>query len=334
MADVTWIGHSYPEMPTDWGCVSRPEYALRYRRERAVRAMSMRDWRTARRATLIIAATLLLSACGASSTTGGQPTATTAPQPTATAEATCASALPGATAINLQGQGFVYPIVFPTGSVGVAPQQVASGPGIFTVYSFMVCSPDTTPAEVKAFFASHLGVLKHGWLGAQTFPTDGGLMANCGATQCWFNPKGGPLYYLIFDQYADKGGGVVTYQARWAVSPEFPACGPNFVASGSARDVYFIPGYTPPFPLPPLSSTVPDDASGGLRGYDVCSPGTAQSVNAFLTKELPATGWTKIATSSACFYSSQCWRNGSTILSWNVGNDPLNWNIAWRATQP
>ncbi len=295
--------------------------------------MSRHTWRAAGRATLIIAATLLLSACGVSTTTGGQPTATTT-QPTATPQATCASVLPGATAINLQRQGFLYPIVFPSGSVGVAPQQMVSGLGLFTVYSFMVCSQDTSTTAVKSFFSSHLGALEHGWLGSQTFPADGGLMASCGATQCWFNPKGGPLYYLIFDQYADKGNDVVTYQARWAVSPNFPTCGPNYMASGSARDVYFIPGYTPPFPLPPISSTVPDDASGGLHGFDVCSPGTTQSVSAFLTKELPATGWTKITANPACFYSSQCWRNGSAVVSWNVGSDPLNWTIAWRAVQP
>ncbi|HEX5440713.1 MAG TPA: hypothetical protein VFW76_07500 [Ktedonobacterales bacterium] len=295
--------------------------------------MSSYTRRVAGRATLIITATLLLSACGVSSATGGQPTATTT-QPTTIPQATCASVLPGAAAINLQQQGFIYPIVFPPGSVGVAPQQVASGPGLFTVNSFTVCSPDTTAAAVKSFFSSHLGALEHGWLGAQAFPADGGLMASCGETQCWYNPKGGPVYYLIFDQFADKGAGVVTFQARWAISPEFPACGPNYMASGSARSVYFLPGYTPPLPLPPLSSTVPDDAAGGLRGYDVCSPGTTQSVSAFLMKELPATGWTKIASSPACFYSSQCWRNGSAVISWNVGSDPLNWNIAWRQSLP
>lgn len=295
--------------------------------------MTRHNWRAVGHATLIIAATLLLSACGVSTTTGAQPTVTT-PQPTATPQPTCASALPGATAINLQQQGFIYPIVFPDGSVGLTPQKILSGSGLFTIYSFRVCSPDTTTAGVKSFFSSHLGALEHGWLDAQTFPTDGGLMVSCGQAQCWFNPKGGPLYYLVFGHYADQGNGVVTYLATWAVSPDFPTCGPNYMASGSARDVYFIPGYTPPFPLPPISSTVPDDASGGLRGFDVCSPGTVQSVNAFLMKELPATGWTKIASNPACFYSSQCWRNGSAVISWKVGSDPLNWTIAWRAVQP
>lgn len=293
--------------------------------------MSWRILRAASRALLVVAA-LLVAACGVSTNTGAQPTAT--PQPSSTIQPTCATVLPGAAAINLQQQGFLYPIVFPSSTVGTPPQQTAGGTGLFTVYSFTVCTANTTITGVKAFFASHLGALEHGWLTTQTFPADGGLMASCGGAQCWFNPKGGPLYYLIFDQYTDKGNGVVTYQAHWAVSPNFPTCGPNFSAPAAVRDVYFLPGYTPPVPLPPLSSTVPDNASGGLRGYDVCSPGTAQSVATFMTKELPATGWTKVASNPACFYSAQCWKNGSAVISWDTRGDPADWTIAWRAVQP
>lgn len=293
-----------------------------------------RIWRTVGRAALVIPALLLVAACGASSTTGARPTATI--QTTATVQPTCASVLPGAAAIDLRQQGFLYPIVFPPDTVGTMPQQTASGAGLFTVYSFSACTPNTTAAGVTSFFSSHLGALEHGWLDAQTFPADGGLMSSCGATACWFNPKGGPLYYLIFDQYADQGNGLITYRARWAVSPDFPNCGPNFGSSSqtAVRDVYFLPDYTPPLPLPPLSSTVQDNAAGGLRGYDICSPGTVQSVSAFMTKELPATGWTKIAAVPACFYAAQCWQNGSAVISWNAESDPLSWHIAWRVPPP
>lgn len=290
--------------------------------------MSRHIWYETVRATLVIPALLVLAACGSSSTTGARPTATV--PPTATTPPTCASALPGAAAIDLQQQGFIYPVVFPQGTVGTATQQTASGPGLFTVYSFTACTPDTTTAAVAAFFSSHLGALQHGWLDAQTFPADGGLMQTCEGTSCWFDPKGGLLYYLTFDQYSAQGD-VVTYRARWAVSPDFPVCGPNFNITAAVRDTYFLPGYTPPLPLPPLSSTVSDDASGGLRGYDICSPGTAQSVSGFMAKELPATGWSKIATDPACFYSSQCWKNGSAVISWDAGSAPQNWHIAWHA---
>lgn len=290
--------------------------------------MSEGMWRAVGRALLVVMG-LTVSACGASSTAGGQPTATV--RPTATTQPSCASVRPDATTIDLKPPDFLYPIVFPPETVGSAPQQVVSGSGLFTVYSFTACTPDTTIAGTQAFYATQLGALQHGWLNAQAFPADGGLMESCGAATCWFNPKGGPLYYLIFDQYADRGAGVVTYRARWAVSPGFPTCGPNYSASGSARDVYFLPGYTPSLPLPPLSATTPDDAAGGLRGYDICSPGTAQSVSAFMAKELPATGWTKIASNAACFYTAQCWQNGSAFISWSVAGDPLNWMIAWRS---
>jgi hypothetical protein len=283
--------------------------------------------RAALRVALITPALLLVAACATSSTTGAQPTATTQPS--------CASVLPGSAAIDLQQEGFLYPIVFPPGTVGTAPQQTISGPGLFSVYSFTACTPKTTTNGVKAFFSSRLGALEHGWFDAQTFPADGGLMVSCGEQGCWYNPKGGPIYYLIFDQYADQGSGIITYRARWAVSPDFPTCNSNYnTIPPAVRDVYFLPGYTPPLPLPPLSSTVPDNAAGGLRGYDICSPGTTQSVSAFMAKELPATGWTKIAAVPACFYSTECWRNGSAVISWNAGDDPLNWHIAWRAPLP
>jgi len=286
---------------------------------------------------LLVPALLLATACATSSTAAtGTPTASTPPLPTATPTPlpTCASAVPGAGAINLQSQGFIYPIVFPQGSVGTAPQKTASGTGLFTVSTFTACSPNTTTGGVQSFFASNLGALPHGWIPAQTFPADGGLMVSCG-TACWWNPKGGPLYYLIFDQYTDLGNGVITYRARWAASPDFPNCSSNYNPGPStAQFVFFLPGYTPPVPLPPISSTAATSASGGVRGFDVCSPGTAQSVSAFLTKELPATGWTKVASTAACIYTAQCWTNASAVISWNVGSAPLNWTIAWRAPAP
>ena len=115
------------------------------------------------RALFVVPVVLLLAACGASSVIGAQPTATATtqplPSPTATALPTCASVLPGAAAINLQSQGFIYPMVFPTGTVGTAPQQTAGGTGLFSVYTFTACMPNTTTAGVSAFFASNLGTL-------------------------------------------------------------------------------------------------------------------------------------------------------------------------------
>lgn len=308
-------------------------------------ARLIHPWALARALMLIglLAASLLVAACSESSTAENAPTATPAPTatitpaPTATPAPTCASALPGAGSINLGASGFVYPIAFPPHTVGTAPALVVAGAGLFTGYSFNACTSSTTTNGVTSFFGSTLPSLQHGWIPSTTYPADGGLMTPCSAP-CFYDPKGGPFYYLVFDQFHDHGGGIVTYRARWSVSPDFPTCGSNFTSGAPAQqDVFFLPNQSPAVPLPPLSSTVPDDASGGLRGFDVCSPGTTASISAFMTKELPATGWHQIAGTSnpACFYTSQCWQHGSAVISWAVaGFTADDWHIAWRVPLP
>jgi len=96
---------------------------------------------------LIVVAALLVGCSGsAGAGTGSTPTATTVPS--ATPLPTCAAALPGSTPINLQAHGFVYPIVYPASTVGGTITTTASGPGLFTVYQFMACTPGTTSAAV------------------------------------------------------------------------------------------------------------------------------------------------------------------------------------------
>jgi len=289
---------------------------------------------------------LLVTACNSTSGTStggtsstGKATATStgsaSGSPTAqpSANATCASADPGAGTINLTST-LEYPIVFPDNSVGTPPNQTAGGTGLFTVYQFTACSPATTINDVNAYFASHLGALPHGWITWKQFPADGGLMANCGGP-CWYDPKGGAFDYLIFDQFTDQGNGVVTYRARYAVSPNFPTCNSNFNNPPATQVNFFLPGYPVALPLPPLSSTTPDDASGGQKGFDICSPGDISSVSAFMQKELPATGWSQSSTGTsqdACTFTSECWVNGQNAISFNVtGAD--SWIIAWRVTQ-
>ena len=287
---------------------------------------------------LTVALTLLLSGCtaaaGSQSNGGGAP-GTTTPTAAATAPASpanCAAALPGSGPINLQQSGFVYPIAFPTSTVGTTVQQVISGTGLFTVSTFNACSPSTSVSAVQAFYAAQLPALQHGWSATPNFPADGGLMTSCGQA-CWSDAKGGPFYYLIFDHYKDQGNGIITYRARYAIAPAPPNCGSNFYGSPEAQDfIFFLPGSSPVFPLPPMSSTVVDDASGGIRGYDVCSPGAPTSIIAFMTKELPTTGWTRISGSdSHCVYSDECWKNGSEIISWSAtGFSATDWHVAWR----
>jgi hypothetical protein len=266
---------------------------------------------------------------GCSVTTGaGSPTAT------ATAAPTCATALPGSSPIDLQAHGFVYPITYPTGTVGSAISVTASGSGLFTVNEFTACMPGTTVDSVQSFYTTQLPALQHGWYTATLFPADGGLMTACSAP-CFWNPKGVDIYYLVFDQFSDHGAGVVTYRGRWAAFAlsALPTCSANFGPgnTGAQRQVYFVGSGATAFPVPPLSSIAPDDAAGGIRGYDICSPGTAASVTAFLAKEVPADGWTKVTTSNAhCTIASNCWTKSGQYWSWGAISDPKLWTISYR----
>jgi hypothetical protein len=113
------------------------------------------------------------------------------------------------------------------------------------------------------------------------------------------------------------------------VAAPAPACGSNFNGSG-------IPAASPSYqsilttafgtvPLPPLSRTVEDDASGGVKGYAICSTGTAATITAFMEQNLPAYGWTLVSSSGGV----ETWQNSIGTINWSVP-DPLEWNIYWR----
>jgi hypothetical protein len=105
-----------------------------------------------------------------------------------------------------------------------------------------------------------------------------------------------------------------------------PTCGSNF--SGSLSQTYQSTINTAygVVPLPSYSRTVPNDASGGVRGYDICSAGTAASITTFMEQNLPAYGWTLVSKSGG----TETWKgNGGGVINWNVP-DPLEWNINWR----
>jgi hypothetical protein len=278
---------------------------------------------------------LLLAGCdvtGPLTTAGaGTPTAISSParSPTPTPAPTCVSVLPGAGAINLAAAGFAYLYAFPNATVGTTPAVIASGTGLFTVQQFNACTSGSTIDGVQAFFNAQLPALPHGWFSSSTFPADGGLMQGCTAP-CFYDPKGGPFYYFVFDQFSDHGSGVITYRVRWAVSPDFPSCTSSFYGTAGLSDVFFLPGFSPPVPVPPVSALQHDDASGGVRGFEACSPGTAASVGAFMTKELPATGWTKVDSNADCIFDAECWTQGSSAVSWDASGGATSWVVAWR----
>lgn len=270
---------------------------------------------------------ILLMACGAQTNVGGGQAATSAP-PTATAAPTCATALPGAQPINL-GANFVYPIAFPASTVASAPQQTAGGTGLFTVYAFDGCSPNTTASGFTSFMANALTNIQHAWASTTQFPADGGLMSACNSDPCYWNAKGGPIYYITFTNITLKGTGTVTWHARYATFDDgaLPTCNANFSNSPVTGYQFFVNGMTPPLPLPPFTLLTPDDAAGST-GMDLCSPGTVASVSSFMTSELAKEGWQQVASNAKCVFNAECWTGGSSVISWQV-TDPTDWIIAY-----
>lgn len=107
--------------------------------------------------------------------------------------------------------------------------------------------------------------------------------------------------------------------------PPPPACGSNFSSPGSQSYHATLTTAYGTVPLPPESRIVPNDASGGVRGYDICSAGTASDVKTFMEQNLPAYGWTFVSSSGGV----ETWKNSKGTINWSVPN-PLEWNINWR----
>jgi hypothetical protein len=108
-------------------------------------------------------------------------------------------------------------------------------------------------------------------------------------------------------------------------APTPPTCGSNFSSSTSQNYVNTLATAYGTVLLPPESRTVQNDASGGVKGYAICSAGTATTITAFMEQNLPAYGWTFVSTSGGV----ETWRSSSGTINWSVP-DPLQWNIYWR----
>ena len=104
-----------------------------------------------------------------------------------------------------------------------------------------------------------------------------------------------------------------------------PACGSNFAGPQSQAYQSTLTTAYGTAPLPPYSRTVPNDASGGVRGYDICSAGTASSVTTYMEQNLPVYGWTFVSKSGGV----ETWKRNGGVITWSVP-DPLDWNISWR----
>jgi hypothetical protein len=132
------------------------------------------------------------------------------------------------------------------------------------------------------------------------------------------------VFYMARHSNGGPGGGPAPTHAAATATSAPPACGSNF---SSARSQSYQSTLTTAYgtvPLPPLSRTVPNDASGGVRGYDICSAGTASTVAAYMQQNLPAYGWTRVSSSG----DMESWKNSKGTINWSVSN-PLDWNINW-----
>jgi hypothetical protein len=107
--------------------------------------------------------------------------------------------------------------------------------------------------------------------------------------------------------------------------PAPPNCGSNFSSPISQNYQSTLSTTFGAVPLPPLSRTVPNDAAGGVRGFDICSAGTASTVISYMEQYLPSYGWTLVSKSG----TSESWKNSNGTINWSV-TDPLDWNINWR----
>jgi hypothetical protein len=273
----------------------------------------------------LLTLTAALTACAGISTGGGGSSPTATPAATTTVVANSCADVPGfasATPVNIANTQF------PTDTVVAAPSTTGGGPGQFAVKEYAGCAPNTdtsltvqTGKGPEPFM--HLQEF-YGWAPSPTFPNDAEIQTACAANSCLDFGQEHSRFLSVTNATALPNS-LVTFRLRVTTAPAAPSCGSNFTNSP-------LKGYrlTTSFdaPLPPLTLGVPDDASGGLRGEDLCGPGTVASITAFMTKALPAAGWTK-GSSSQCVFSAQCWTKGSDAISWQV-TDPKNWIVAYR----
>jgi len=229
--------------------------------------------------------------------------------PGGAASTSCATTLQGATPAKAISD--FDGVTFPSGAAMAPMKSSLGGPSQFTILETDVC-----------FSGPRSGIptlSDAGWSVSPSFPYQGALLQPC-TGQCYQMANS---RYAALEQITDRGNSVFTYHLRLAAPPPSPSCNANFTGSPLQGVQTAVEAVS----LPPITYVVPDDAPN-LRGYDLCSSGTAASVTAFLTSTLPATGWTK-ASDAHCFYADQCWTKGAAAISWHV-DDPTNWIIAYR----
>ena len=231
----------------------------------------------------------------------------------------CASALPGAGPASA-GINFTD-LPLPANSLSTVPTNIGGGgAGQFTLYEVQMCTSDSSPSAVTTFFTN---LTAHSWFHSATFPSDGAYQSNCANSYCWAKDV---RYVSLAAPITDLGGGIERYHLTLATAPLAPDCngGGSIFPAGYYYQLpdphYVTTNVFANIPLPPLSRIVPDDASGGQRGYEICSAGTVTSISAFMTTQLTALGWTSVG--------SGAWsKNGFNLTV--LLNAPTGWLIGW-----
>jgi len=248
------------------------------------------------------------------------PTATATPSPTPTPRQAC-QALLGST--NLQaasaGSGFTD-VTFPPDSLSTSIAASHGGDGRFAIAQFDVCTPVTGIEAIQSFFTTNLP--SAGWAQMATYPYDGAYQAPCGDPYCW--SKDTTPRYVSLETVIKQQNGYVTYHMRLATAPTPPSCKPDDYGIYATRPYDMMLPNTPSIPAPPLTKdgigsagTNGNVTQGGYAG--MCSAGSASSINAFFTTELPHLDW---STSTPPTYFTACHMSGT--LYWK-SRDMMQW---------
>jgi CheY-like chemotaxis protein len=252
---------------------------------------------------LIIPLLLVVAACdvittepGAEATHSVTQTATAIPQ-----IASCATTLPemqGAQVVEIPDTDFpnsgaaIVAVTSPTS----APMQIVQYTACMQVFakgsvghvSVPVVSNTSSPTA-EVIDALHL--VSRGWVDTPTFPFDGANFQPCTTEQLCYAV--GSLHYLELEQITDHTQGMLTFVLRMASPQPLVACDPALFP------VAFYPTSTAvlanaEFPLPPVTKV--SGGYGDAEGITTyfCTGGTAASIQTYMTKHLPVSGWSSL----------------------------------------
>jgi hypothetical protein len=226
-----------------------------------------------------------------------------------TGQCTLAAAAAPACGPNFNGSGIPaaspsYQSILTTtfGTVPLPPESHTVPDDATGATGYAICSAGTA-ATITAFLEQNLPA--YGWT----------LVSKSSGTESWKNSVG-----IINWNVPDPLEWNLYWHGPLAAAP---VCGANFAQHPTYQDTLTTAYGT--VPLPPLSRTVQNDASGGVKGYAICSAGTAATITAFLEHNLPAYGWTFVSSSGGV----ETWKSSSGTINWSVP-DPLQWNLYWR----